>query len=181
MKRRIIAGLLVLVLAIGLVLPGALAENLSYGASGSQVTQAQSRLKALGFYTKSVDGKFGYSTYLAVKAFQQKNSLKVDGVIGQVTNLALYRADALGKDGKPAGAPADQRVAYGSEGPAVTTVQTQLNKLGFYKGPVDGKFGYRTYQAVRAFQRNNRLKVDGVVGPLTWARLFSSKAVASKK
>jgi len=159
------------------LMPAVLAENLKYGVSGAEVTQAQSRLKELGYYTDKVDGKFGYSTYLAVKAFQQKNSLKVDGVIGPVTYLALYRADALTAGGKAGGTAAYQRVSYGSEGPAVVTVQNQLRKLGYYKGIVDGKFGYATYMAVRAFQAANGLAVDGIMGPLTWDALTSGLPV----
>jgi len=177
MKKRVFAGLLSVLLVFSMVMPAVLAENLKYGVSGAEVTQAQSRLKELGYYTDKVDGKFGYSTYLAVKAFQQKNSLKVDGVIGPVTYLALYRADALTAGGKAGGTAAYQRVSYGSEGPAVVTVQNQLRKLGYYKGIVDGKFGYATYMAVRAFQAANGLAVDGIVGPLTWDALTSGLPV----
>ena len=38
---------------------------------------------------------------------------------------------------------------------------------------MDGIFGAKTLAAVRAFQRSRGLQVDGVVGPLTWGRLFT--------
>lgn len=46
-------------------------------------------------------------------------------------------------------------------------VQTALQKLGFDPGQADGKDGPRTQQAVRAFQANVTIKIDGIVGPET--------------
>jgi peptidoglycan hydrolase-like protein with peptidoglycan-binding domain len=171
MKKRILAGIISVLMMISVLLPGALAENLKYGSEGSQVTQAQSRLKQLGFYQAEVDGKFGFSTYLAVKGFQEKNGLTVDGVIGEITNLALFSPTAVNSAGGTAGTPTFQRIAYGSSGPAVKTVQGILRTLGYYNSDVEGKFGYSTYLAVLNYQRDNGLAVDGVVGPLTWASL----------
>lgn len=177
MKKRIISGFLCVMLLLSLVLPTALAENLKYGSKGSQVTQAQARLGQLGYYKDKVDGKFGFSTYKAVAAFQEKNGLKADGVIGEVTNLALYRSTAIAASGTPSGTTAYQRIAYGSEGPAVKTVQGNLRALGYYSDDVEGKFGSSTYEAVVAFQMARGLKVDGVVGPQTWAALTGSNPV----
>ena len=47
------------------------------------------------------------------------------------------------------------------------TVQTKLKNWGFYKGNVDGIYGWRTANAVKAFQRKHGLKADGVVGNAT--------------
>lgn len=60
-----------------------------YGSSGREVTQIQTRLKAWGYYFGSVDGKYGYQTYQAVRYFQSKNGLKVDGIAGKATLYAL--------------------------------------------------------------------------------------------
>jgi N-acetylmuramoyl-L-alanine amidase len=49
--------------------------------------------------------------------------------------------------------------------------QGRLRLIGFYTGKRDGIFGYRTYQAVRLFQYRFGLKVDGVAGPKTLAKL----------
>jgi lysozyme len=59
----------------------------------------------------------------------------------------------------------------GDRGDSVRTLQSALVRAGHNPGPVDGVFGSRTDEAVRAFQRDRALKVDGVVGPLTWAAL----------
>lgn len=60
---------------------------------------------------------------------------------------------------------------YGSRGDEVTGIQKKLKQWGYYKGNVDGVFGYQTYKAVRYFQYKNGLKVDGVVGPETLSAL----------
>ncbi len=60
-----------------------------YGSSGTEVTEIQKRLKAWGYYQGTVDGKYGYQTYQAVRYFQSKNGLKVDGVAGKATLAAL--------------------------------------------------------------------------------------------
>ncbi|MCX7842339.1 MAG: spore cortex-lytic enzyme [Clostridia bacterium] len=60
---------------------------------------------------------------------------------------------------------------YGSRGQEVIDIQAKLYKWGYYKGIVDGKYGYKTYLAVRSFQKKNGLKVDGIAGPKTLAAL----------
>ena len=68
--------------------------------------------------------------------------------------------------------PSDN-VRLGDSGKGVEQIQTALNAKGF-KVVVDGKFGPATDQAVRAFQKKNGLKQDGIVGPITWAKLQST-------
>ncbi len=60
---------------------------------------------------------------------------------------------------------------WGSRGSDVVTLQARLRAWGYYKGSVDGVFGAETSNAVRAFQRRNGIRVDGVVGSGTWAAL----------
>ena len=59
------------------------------GSSGSEVKEVQRRLKAWGYYTGAVDGVFGQGTRKAVIAFQKKNGLTADGVVGKSTYRAL--------------------------------------------------------------------------------------------
>lgn len=61
-----------------------------------------------------------------------------------------------------------ETLTLGSRGPNVKLVQSLLNKIGYNPGAVDGIFGAQTRQAVIAFQGNNRLTPDGIVGPATW-------------
>ena len=60
-----------------------------FGSSGEEVKQIQTKLKAWGYYTGSVDGIYGSKTVAAVKKFQQKNGLTVDGIAGSKTLAAL--------------------------------------------------------------------------------------------
>jgi g-D-glutamyl-meso-diaminopimelate peptidase len=64
-----------------------------------------------------------------------------------------------------------QTISLGSTGPDVRAAQSILNRAGYNAGVVDGIFGTRTYQAIVAFQRNNGLAADGIVGPATWSVL----------
>lgn len=62
-------------------------------------------------------------------------------------------------------------VSRGDTGEAVTVIQQRLKNWDYYKYAVDGIFGKYTQQAVIAFQRNNSLAPDGIVGPLTAAKI----------
>jgi murein L,D-transpeptidase YcbB/YkuD len=52
--------------------------------------------------------------------------------------------------------------------PSVKQIQNALKNAGYNPGPIDGKMGKRTKEAIKAFQRANDLKVDGKVGKGTW-------------
>ena len=65
----------------------------------------------------------------------------------------------------------------GCTGDAVKTLQEKLNAKGFDSGNVDGIFGAKTYAAVTAFQKANSLGVDGIVGKLTWGKLYDATPV----
>ena len=65
-------------------------ETLSkYGSRGSEVTQIQTKLKRWGYYSGSIDGIYGTQTVNAVKYFQRKNGLTVDGIAGPATLKAM--------------------------------------------------------------------------------------------
>ena len=65
-------------------------ETLSkYGSRGNEVTQIQTKLKRWGYYTGSIDGIYGSKTVEAVKYFQRKNGLTVDGIAGPATLKAM--------------------------------------------------------------------------------------------
>lgn len=61
----------------------------------------------------------------------------------------------------------------GSRGTAVRELQNLLTQKGFPL-QTDGIFGFNTDAAVRSFQRSRGLRVDGIVGPNTWAALLGS-------
>lgn len=67
---------------------------LRQGSKGGEVKEVQRRLKQWGYYTGSVDGIFGAGTKKAVIAFQKKNGLTADGVVGKATYAALGMNDS---------------------------------------------------------------------------------------
>jgi hypothetical protein len=64
-----------------------------------------------------------------------------------------------------------QVLRLSSRGACVSSLQRRLNVLGFKSGAPDGVFGNVTDGAVRRFQADRGLKVDGIVGPQTWGAL----------
>jgi len=71
----------------------------------------------------------------------------------------------------PQQASAATVLEVGSRGENVTKVQKRLIQYGYLDGEADGRYGEATRDAVRWFQRNNGLSVDGKVGPSTAAAL----------
>lgn len=67
---------------------------LRQGSTGGEVKEVQRRLKNWGYYTGSVDGIFGSGTKQAVIAFQKKNGLTADGIVGKATYAALGMNDS---------------------------------------------------------------------------------------
>lgn len=61
----------------------------------------------------------------------------------------------------------DRLLGRGSKGPEVTELQKKLAQLGYTIGTVDGKFGSKTEAAVRRFQKEYGLRVDGLAGTQT--------------
>ena len=138
-----------------------------WGCTGDAVKTLQEKLNAKGFDSGNVDGIFGAKTYAAVTAFQKANSLGVDGIVGKLTWAKLY--DATPVSVTPV--TTQPMLRTGSRGDAVRKLQELLNAKGYTCGNVDGIFGSKTYAAVLEFQKANSLGADGIVGPLTWAKL----------
>lgn len=85
-KRVLCLTLSVLLLA---AVPGAMAATYRQGSTGEQVRTIQDKLKRWGYYDGKVDGIFGSATRKAVVAFQKKNGLTADGIVGPNTLRAL--------------------------------------------------------------------------------------------
>ncbi len=132
------------------------------GSTGVQVRQIQTNLKRLGYYTGKVDGVFGSATTAAVTKFQRAEGLTADGIAGLQTLTTMGIT-----------------FSQGSTGEDVSTIQTRLKALGYYRAGVDSVFGSGTASAVRTFQAKNSLTADGVVGAATAKKLFASSAVKS--
>ena len=94
MKKKIIFIILLLVLVVifdvVLMSWNSEVEALSkYGSRGTEVRTIQEKFKRWGYYSGSVDGIYGSQTVSAVKKFQQKNGLTVDGIAGTKTLNAM--------------------------------------------------------------------------------------------
>ncbi|GHU72475.1 hypothetical protein AGMMS49992_08510 [Clostridia bacterium] len=171
-----------------------ISRTLKYGDSGSDVLSMQQALKALGYYSGPLSGNFQDQTLAAVRLFQNRNGLTVDGLAGRITLTLLYSGKALPyynvtpvptyrPTAQPTAQPTQsQRILrYGMYGDDVAAVQSRLYQLGYYTGTINGWFDQATLNAVAAFQARNSLYADGEVGPLTMSRLFSNSAIPNGK
>jgi N-acetylmuramoyl-L-alanine amidase len=94
MRKKIIGFIGIMLLVISFITILALQNNevlalSKYGSRGSEVRTIQDKLKRWGYYTGNVDGIYGSLTVSAVKKFQQKNGLTVDGIAGTKTLNAM--------------------------------------------------------------------------------------------
>lgn len=170
MFKRFLAVVLVLMLLV----PVAALADLMVGDKSDAVLDAQRRLAYYGYYTKGLDGSFGNGTFQAVKEFQSANAIPATGIVDSATMTLLSGSTAVHKAGST---PATNRtLKYNSEGADVIAAQQRLAHYGYYSGAFDGIFGAGTENAVRRFQRNNGLSVDGKIGPATRKALFSATA-----
>jgi peptidoglycan hydrolase-like protein with peptidoglycan-binding domain len=136
--------------------------TLARGSTGDDVRRLQRILVMIKDldYT-SIDAIFGANTEAAVQSFQQGAGLARDGIVGPKTWAAL---------------PADPHTPLlrrGASGQDVHRLQTGLHAYatggqGADPGPVDSDFGPKTEHAVRVYQSERGLPVDGVVGDRTW-------------
>ncbi len=140
------------------------------GDDGPNVLLLQQRLMSNNCDPGGLDGKFGPKTLAAVKQFQRAKKLTVDGIVGPQTWSALLATPTE-----------NPTLRKGSTGPGVVLLQDKLTALGYACGGSDGVFGNQTLAAVRAYQRDNRLEVDGIVGPQTWAAILQGKSAGPKK
>ena len=154
-------------------------SGLKLNSTGSDVRNLQQDLTTLGFYWADITGSFGSKTEAAVKLFQKKNGLTVDGVAGKKTLQAIAAAVSKAGGSASSGSSSSSGTALklNSQGAKVSQLQTDLKQLGFYYADITGNFGTKTEAAVKAFQKAKDLTQDGVAGPSTLAAI--EKAVAA--
>lgn len=164
---------------------------LRQGDRGVEVQLLQFYLSSISvFYPQipnvTIDGIFGQNLLKAVLNFQQNFGLIDDGIVGRSTWEKIYAVYETLSDKI---VPEENIPAYpgrtfqqGSSGEEVLRIQRALNTISTqYPGiPMlveDGFFGSATTTAVRAFQRQFSLTVDGIVGELTWNKIFEISAL----
>ena len=165
-------------------------QSLKSGDKGDDVKTVQKRLKALGYYKSTIDGKMGRDTVAALKAFQTANGLEADGVAGKATYAILFSDQAMAKGTTPTPQPTDtpapeaEATAAASwptlrkndSGNDVAQLQEALIELGYLSGKADGNYGTKTEEAVKAFQKANNLTADGTAGEKTQKALYGGSA-----
>ena len=173
------------------------------GSEGDDARTVQRRLKDLGYYKGKTDGIFGKGSVDALTRFQKANGLLADGKAGKTTYAILFSDKAkTAAEAEPTATPEASEepestpeptataaaitwktLRSGDSGQAVSQLQEQLIQLGYLDGKTDGKYGTKTVEAVKAFQKANGLKEDGVAGEATQKKLFGgdAKAATNKK
>lgn len=134
------------------------AETVKYGSTGETVRLVQTKLKDLGYYHEAIDGSFGQALYTALWWFQKDKGLKVDGIAGTNTQIAL---GIIGGSGSQSAAGS---LKYGAKGAAVLRLQIALKAAGYYQDALDGNYSDSTFTAVWQFQRDKGLERDGIAG-----------------
>ena len=171
-------------------------RKLTYEMTGKDVQQLQEALTIYGYYSDKISGNYLKNTRAAVAAFQADNGLESTGIADVKTQALLYSGTVPIPTPTPEPTPTPTPVPTptpaptptpdltfqgtlrsGDTGARVKLLQERLDALGFFEGKVTTGYYARTTAAVKAFQRHNGLKVDGVAGQETWNALFSEGAV----
>jgi peptidoglycan hydrolase-like protein with peptidoglycan-binding domain len=149
-----------LIVCVAIAAAAASTANAGINAVGLQVA-----LRAHGLYAGPLDGIYGPMSARALRRFQRRVHLQVDGRAGPATRRAL---GPLGRPGF-----GSRTIRRGSLGWDVSVMQFLLSQRGT-EVPVNGFFGKRTERKLRAFQRSHGLAVDGIAGPKTLRRLAAA-------
>lgn len=144
----------------------------------------ESKTGSVAIDSWNVDATTGKVTY-KLSGGKANDTVTLPVIIGS-TNYADATANvkitlvrgSSGGGSSAAVAPDMPLLRYGSRGEAVKTLQEKLNAKGYNSGNVDGIFGTKTRAAVISFQKATGLGVDGIVGKLTWAKLYDAAPVS---
>ena len=153
--------------------------TLKKGMKNSTVKTMQKYLIKLGYLNESADGDFGTITENALRTFQIKNGITVDGIAGRETLKTLYGTSP--KDNSYVD-KLNRTLKLGMSGNDVKNVQQYLKNLG-YMDVVDGQYGNKTKASAIMFQANEELAADGEIGNVSYKvmQLTTKKFTVLKK
>ncbi len=153
--------------------------TLKKGMKNSAVKTMQKYLIKLGYLNESADGDFGTITENALRTFQIKNGITVDGIAGRETLKTLYGTSP--KDNSYVD-KLNRTLKLGMSGNDVKNVQQYLKNLG-YMDVVDGQYGNKTKASAIMFQANEELAADGEIGNVSYKvmQLTTKKFTVLKK
>ena len=169
--------------------------NLQIGSSGPNVLRIQNFLNRIRTNFPAIPlisnptGIFGPETEAAVRGFQRTKNMTVNGIVGSATwnritqiYTAVIRLSELDSEAIRVGLspnPPTVVIRQGSRGVNVAHLQYILDVLSRFYANIpsiirDSNFGPRTRDAVIAFQQMQGITADGIVGPVTWGRLYAA-------
>ncbi len=150
-------------------------DQLARGAHGAPVRELHELLSDVGLDSADRPGSFGDATAASVEAFQRSRGLPITGVVDATTRSRLVEA----------GWQLGERLLFARPAPLrgddVAELQTRLAQLGFDPGRIDGIFGPVTEGALRDFQRNRDLPVDGTLTRATLNDLLRLSSFATDR
>jgi peptidoglycan hydrolase-like protein with peptidoglycan-binding domain len=134
----------------------------------------QDRLRDLGYFPRASTGQLGPVTQQALTNFQRDYQLSLTGRPDRATVIALNSFAADSDRPSKTIYTNYRELRFGDAGADVSALQRRLQQLGYFKAHPTGSFRQVTLNAVRDFQRINRLRVTGVADRQTLALLFGS-------
>jgi peptidoglycan hydrolase-like protein with peptidoglycan-binding domain len=148
--------------------------------SAHTVREAQRTLQSDGYYKGAIDGVDGPMTMKAIREYQRANNLHVNGQLDRQTrdSLGLMHNEANREQNNNAvnqNSGMNNNAAGQTSYAAVSAAQRALQRQGFYKGSVNGNLNPETVAAIREYQRNSNLTVNGRLDQQTLSSLGVSK------
>ncbi|WP_208591003.1 C40 family peptidase [Gracilibacillus suaedae] len=133
---------------------------LKYGMQHESVRMLQHKLQRLSYYDSSIDGEFGVLTEYALKKFQEDHLMDQNGKADQDTIKAIinkeedYYEDILEQH--------ELTFSFGDRGDDVKEVQEALFYFGYYRDDIDGIYGEKSNEAVKAYKQDTGMEIHHI-------------------